>query len=313
MKAILSLLLVSLVVLGAVSCTSPEFKKTKSGLLYKIISDGKGPLPKKGEFLKLDVIEKIRDSVIFNSHGSIPFYFPVDSPRPVYSHTEVLPLLRKGDSAVVVLLIDSLQRRNPQPLPPFIKKKDKLTLTFRVLDIFASEGLVNSDRDQELEKEKQRESKSIEDYLAKKNIHAEKTAKGTYVVVQNPGEGPQVDSGKQVAVRYTGHFFPSGVEFQSNMNPPGNEPIKFVVGQGGIIEGWDDGLRKFKKGGKGVLYIPSFLGYWTNAQRSPGQKPFENLYFDVEVVDVTDAPKPAAGPQMPQMPQQAPVGGQNHK
>jgi len=308
MKAILSLLIVSLV-FGAISCTSPEFKKTKSGLLYKIMSDGKGPVAKKGEFLKVNVIEKIRDSVMFDSHDNIPFYLPVDSARPVYSHTEILPLLRKGDSAVVVLLVDSLQRKFPQPLPPFIKKKDKFTLTFKVLDIFASENLVNSDRDQELEKEKQKESKAIEDYLAKNNIHTEKTAKGTFVAVQTPGDGPQVDSGKQVSVRYTGHFFPSGKEFESNMKGPGNEPIKFVVGQGGIIEGWDDGLRKFKKGGKGVLYIPAFLAYGPDAQRSPGHKPFENLYFDVEVVDVTDAPKAAAGPQMPmQMPQQAPAG-----
>jgi hypothetical protein len=35
--------MVSLVLLGAASCTNSEFKKTKSGLLYKIYSDGKGP------------------------------------------------------------------------------------------------------------------------------------------------------------------------------------------------------------------------------------------------------------------------------
>jgi FKBP-type peptidyl-prolyl cis-trans isomerase FkpA len=108
---------------------------------------------------------------------------------------------------------------------------------------------------------------------------------------------------KQVSVRYTGKLFPSGKVFESNATGPGNEPFKFVVGQSQIIQGWDDGLRKFKKGGKGTLYIPAFLAY--DAQPGPGRKQYENLIFDVEIVDVTDAPKQAAGPAMPNgIPQQ---------
>src|SRR6202040_2500997 len=122
--------------------------------------------------------------------------------------------------------------------------------------------------------------------------------------VKSAGEGTQVDSGKQVSVRYTGKLFPSGKEFESNAEPS-KEPFKFVVGQGQIIQGWDDGLRKFKKGGKGTLYIPAFLAY--DQQAGPGHKPYENLIFDVEVVDVTDAPKQEPKPGMP--PMQMPQGG----
>jgi len=295
--------LFSLVLLGAVSCTSPEFKKTKSGLLYKIYSDGKGETAKKGQFLKINVVEKIRDSILYSSQGSVPVYMPVDSPRPVYSHTEILSLLRKGDSAVVVLLADSLIRKSGGQLPPFIKKKDKITISFRVMDVFASENLLTTDREAELAKEKEREVKAVEGYLADHKINAEKTAKGTYVVVQTLGDGPQVDSGKQVSVRYTGKLFPSGKTFESNMTGPGNEPFKFVIGQAQIIQGWDDGLRKFKKGGKGSLYIPAFLAY-DQAPNGPSRKSFENLMFDVEIVDVTDAPKTPAQPAYPQMPPQ---------
>ena len=302
MKTISSYLLSGLVLLMAVSCTNSEFKKTKSGLLYKIYSDGKGEVAKKGEFLKLNIVEKIRDSVLYSNYGSVPQYMPVDSPRPVYSHTEILSLLRKGDSAVVVLLVDSLQRKFGGQLPPFFKKKDRITITFKVLDIFASESLLATDRETELNKEKDGEVKAVEKYLADNKINAEKTAKGTYVVVQSAGDGPQVDSGKQVSVRYTGKLFPSGKVFESNMTGPGNEPFKFVVGQGQIIQGWDDGLRKFKKGGKGTLYIPAFLAY--GQQAGPGHKPYENLIFDIEIADVTDAPKNAGMPSMPQMPPQ---------
>ncbi len=63
MKTISTYLLISLALLGAVSCTNSGYKKTKSGLAYKIISDGNGPTAKKGEFLKMQLIQKMRDTV----------------------------------------------------------------------------------------------------------------------------------------------------------------------------------------------------------------------------------------------------------
>lgn len=305
MKKLSSYLLVTMVLFAAVSCTNQEYKKTKSGLLYKIMSDGKGEPAKKGQFLKVSVIEKIRDSILYSSAGSVPIYMPVDSPRPVYSHTEILSLLRKGDSAVVVILADTLLKKSGGQLPPFIKKKDKITIAFKVLDLFPTEDLLTADRTQEMAKEKDREVKSVENYLADNKINAEKTAKGTYVVVKSLGDGAQVDSGKQVSVRYTGKSFPAGKVFETNADDQSKTPLKFVVGEGKMIPGMEDGLKKFKKGGKGTLYLPAFLAY--DQQPGPTHKPFENLIFDIEVVDVTDAPKPAANPGMPpmQMPQQA--------
>src|SRR5579859_6117897 len=140
-------ILVSLVLLGAVSCTNTEFKRTKSGLQYKIYTDGKGDVAKKGQFLKAEVVQKLRDSILYTSIGSVPVYIPVDSPRPVYSPIEIFSLLRKGDSAVVVMSVDTLLRRSNGQLPPFLKKKDKITFTFKVLDLFASEELLNKDRE----------------------------------------------------------------------------------------------------------------------------------------------------------------------
>lgn len=186
------------------------------------------------------------------------------------------------------------------------------------MDIFASEDLLNKDREGELSRQKDRETKEVEDYLAANHIQAQKTAKGVYYVIQNPGTGVQVDSGKQVAVRYTGKLMPSGKVFESNMTGPA-DAFKLVIGQGQVIPGWDDGLKLFKKGGTGTLYIPAYLAY--DAQPGPGRKPFENLVFDVKIEDVTDAPAPAApGPGMPNlqgMPQQQrpgqPQQAQPHK
>jgi len=300
MKTISSYFFVGVALLLAASCTNSEFKKTKSGLLYKIYSDGKGPVAKKGEWLKANIMEKIRDSVLYSSYGNMPGYLQVDTPRPSYNPAEVFSLLRKGDSAVIVISVDTLSRRANGQLPPFLKKKDKIILTFKITDLFASQDLVMADRQAEMDKQKNREIQQVQDYLNQHNIQAQKTDMGTYYVVKDPGNGAQVDSGKQVSIRYTGRSLPSDKVFESNMTGPGNEPFKVVIGAHQVIPGWDDALRKFKKGGKGTLYIPAYLAY--NEQAMPGHKPFENLAFDIEVVDVTDAPPPSATPGMPGLP-----------
>ncbi|HEX4849962.1 MAG TPA: FKBP-type peptidyl-prolyl cis-trans isomerase, partial [Puia sp.] len=293
------LLMLPLILLAA-ACNNSGLKKTKSGLLYKIMSDGKGEPAKRGEFLKINFVQRVRDSVLYNSADAVPTYARVDSvPANAYTAMEIFPMLRKGDSAIVVLLADSIQKKTGQPLPPFLRKKDRIIVSFKVLDVFANQDLVLKDRDASMEKQKEKEIKEVEDYLTKNKINTQKAVKGTYVEIKDPGTGVAVDSGKEVSVLYTGKSFPSGKVFETNTTPPNNKPLKFVIGRGRIIQGWDDGLRLLKKGGKATLYIPAYLAY--DAQPGPNNKPFENLIFDVEVVDVADAPA-EIHPKSPMMP-----------
>ncbi len=308
MKKLASCGLIVSVILLAIACTNNNgLKKTKSGVLYKIMSDGKGDLVKNGQFLKLNLVQKIKDSVIYASAGSMPAYVRVDSAQPSYSVSEVFGLLRKGDSAVVILLGDSIAKISGKPLPPNFKGKDKISFYFKVLDLFPTQELVLADRQNESEKERVRESKTVEDYIAQNKINAKKTDLGTFVEVKSPGDGIAVDSGKLVSILYTGKSLATGKVFQTNMTGPRKDPFKFVVGGDmGAIKGMDDALRLFKKGGKGTLYIPAYLAY--DAQPGPDGKPFENLIFDIEVVDVTEAPKqPNPTPQVSAMPQSAKV------
>ena len=287
MKTSTTILLVLAGLFAIGGCAGGGFKKTKSGILYKIISDEKNPLAKNGEFLKLHYIQKVQDSVITSSYNAFPTYAKVDSVGPVYNPLEVFNKLRKGDSAIIVMSADSLQRKSGQ-LPPYIKKTDKLTLTIRVIDVMKSEEDIRNDQTTDVEKKKSGEIAAIEKYLAEKNIKAEKTPKGVFVVVEEKGQAPYADSGKAVKVMYDGTTF-SGVKFDSNRDTAFGhaQPYSFIVGQRGAIEGWDDGMRLFGKGGKGKLYIPSMLAYGPNVPPNAKFKAFENLIFDVEVVDVT--------------------------
>jgi len=310
MKKTTSVLLsVALCVLAACSQNS-GFQKTKSGLQYKIISDEKGQKVKIGQFLKVHFTQKIGDSVLTSSFNGLPTYAPVDSVGAVYNPVEIFPLLRKGDSVVIVMQTDSLYKMSTER-PPFVKKGDKLTLTFRVVDIMNDENALRADQASLMEQQKTKEVEAIASYLEKKNIKAQKTAKGTFVVITEPGTGPVADSGKAVHVLYTGKSF-DGKPFDSNIDSSFHHtnPYVLVIGSRGAIEGWDDGLRLFRKGGKGQLYVPSMLAYGGNPPQGAPFKPFENLMFDVEIVDVTDAPKQQAMPNMPGGAPQDPHG--NH-
>jgi FKBP-type peptidyl-prolyl cis-trans isomerase FkpA len=300
MKKINSLLFALLGILLLVSCDNKGLKKTKSGLLYKIISDEKNPVVKKGQFIKLTFNQKIRDSVLFTSDSSLPAYVRIDSVPPnSYNPVEIFHMLRKGDSAVIIQLADSIQKKSQQPLPPFIHKKDKIILALRVQDVFDNEASVQKDRETLLEVFHAKQIKTVENYLQEHHIQATKTGDGVFVEIKNPGTGMAVDSGKQVSVIYTGKLFPSGKVFETNDKEDG-KPIQFVIGRRGIIQGWDEGLRLLKNGGTATLYVPAFLAY-DQQPSGPSRKPNENLIFDVKVVDVANAPAEAARPSRPMM------------
>ena len=314
MKKTTTILLTTLLMVLMVGCSEKGgFKKTRSGLAYKIISDGKGPLVKRGELLKIHFTNKIHDSVIGSTYGTLPTYAPVDSVGPEYNPTEIFPLLRKGDSAIIILEVDTLLKRNPGQMPPSFKRKDKMVLTIRVLEILPTRDAVQQDQLQEMAKQKQKddvrkvdEIKEIEQYLAKNNIKAQQTSNGVFYEIQNPGTGPKADSGKIVAINYTGYlmdgkFFDSNVDSMKQIQKHPLGPFEFMAGIQGAIPGMLEGVTVFKEGGKGRIFIPSVLGY--GAQGSPPViKPYQNLMFEIEVTSVKDAPQQ----QMPPMPMPQP-------
>jgi FKBP-type peptidyl-prolyl cis-trans isomerase FkpA len=293
-------------------CNGMSYKKTSSGLLYKIISKGTAPQVKSGQILKLHFTQKLRDSLLGSSYDKMPAYAKVDSNmlKGKYDPTEIFPLLHKGDSAIVIMLVDTLMAKMPEQLPPYMKKGDKITLALKVVDVFTSDSLAKIDNEKEMvaakaryekeaEEKKVSSPKEVENYIADKKINAQKIGAGTYVEVKQEGNGPVADSGKYVTMRYTGKALLTGKEFESNMEA-GKEPFGFYLGTHQVIAGWDEGIKGLKKGTKATLYIPGTMAY--GSRPGPGGKTYESLIFDIEVVDVADS-KPL--PAMPKAPDSA--------
>ncbi|RKH10858.1 FKBP-type peptidyl-prolyl cis-trans isomerase [Corallococcus praedator] len=109
-----------------------------------------------------------------------------------------------------------------------------------------------------------------------------KSDSGLYTQDLTVGTGAEASAGKVVQVHYSG-WLPDGTLFDSSI--PRNQPFAFNLGQGRVIEGWDEGVAGMRVGGKRKLVIPSDLGY--GGSGSPPVIPGDSvLVFDVQLLAV---------------------------
>jgi peptidyl-prolyl cis-trans isomerase A (cyclophilin A) len=110
----------------------------------------------------------------------------------------------------------------------------------------------------------------------------EKTASGLRYQFIQRGSGKKAENGKTVAVHYEGSL-ENGKVFDSSY--PRKKPIEFRLGQGQVIEGWDEGIALLQVGDKARFVIPSDLAYGPSGAGGV-IPPHATLIFDVELMDV---------------------------
>ena len=96
------------------------------------------------------------------------------------------------------------------------------------------------------------------------------------------GTGAEATSGSPVVVHYTG-WLVDGTKFDSSVDR--GQPFQFALGQGMVIQGWDEGVVGMKVGGKRKLTIPPELGYGANGAGGV-IPPNATLIFEVELLEV---------------------------
>ncbi len=300
-KQLLSPAVLGLSVLAFSSCNAQDagFKKTASGLEYKIVKDEPGiQKPAIGDYMEFHIKSYIRfpkgDSVLFDSrkmNGNQPVPFQLTPPQFKGDLVEGFQMLTKGDSAVFRVAVDSVIKAGNAPLPWMEKgKNQKLEYTVQVVTV-KTQAQLQAEQKQAASKQVGVDEQLIKDYLAKNNIKAMRTPSGLYYKVDKMGAGYKPMPGDSVSMNYTGMTL-NGTKFDSNIDPQFNhvQPFWFNLGVGQVIRGWDEGIGLMPKGSKGTLYIPSTMAY--GAQSPTPLIPANSvLMFDVEVVDAKAAKK----------------------
>ncbi|MBI2389538.1 MAG: FKBP-type peptidyl-prolyl cis-trans isomerase [Deltaproteobacteria bacterium] len=98
------------------------------------------------------------------------------------------------------------------------------------------------------------------------------------------GTGAEAHKGSAVSVHYVGQL-QDGTVFDSSRAR--DQPFTFIIGQGKVIRGWEQGVPGMRVGGKRKLIVPPQLGYGEDGQppKIPGNA---TLVFEIELLHVVD-------------------------
>lgn len=122
---------------------------------------------------------------------------------------------------------------------------------------------------------------------AAKVVHT--TPRGVRYVFHERGTGEQAQVGNRVAIRYTG-FLPDGHAFDATAAWGG--PLRFRVGRGQVIAGWDELVPLLPAGSRVRAWVPAALAYGAKGYRHPNDPsrylipPDTELVFELYVVSV---------------------------
>jgi len=98
------------------------------------------------------------------------------------------------------------------------------------------------------------------------------------------GTGAVAKAGDTIYVNYVGELYKGGKVFDASWKDTPGKTFSFVLGQGQVIKGWDQGVAGMKVGGRRELIIPPSLAYGANGQGTiPGNA---TLVFVVDLVKV---------------------------
>ncbi len=103
------------------------------------------------------------------------------------------------------------------------------------------------------------------------------------------GAGPAISAGQTAVVDYTGWLYDEaapehkGRQFDSSRAHAA--PLRFVLGAGQVIKGWDQGVQGMKVGGRRRLVVPPQRAY--GDQGAGGViPPGATLVFDIDLIGI---------------------------
>jgi peptidylprolyl isomerase len=237
-----------------------EVIKTDSGLKYKELKIGEGNYPQKGDKVIVHYTGKLEDGTVFDSSldRNVPFEFTLGQGRVIKGWDEGLVTMKIGGKRMLIIppALGYGSKGAGDRIPP------NSTLIFEIELLNIKKPFIDIDFE----------------LSGKENV----SESGMVMIDHIVGSGQMPQNGQQVIVHYTGKL-ENGQKFDSSHDR--GSPFVFVLGEGRVIKGWEEGLSSMKIGGKRTLIIPPYLAY---GSRGAGNviPPNATLLFEVELVDI---------------------------
>ncbi len=279
------------------------FKPSENGFLMNKIVDTKGKKPKPGDGITYSLVLNKGQKKVYSSFDlkrdfrlQIPPEGSAEN-RKKNPIMDALCYMALGDSMHMAIEFDSM-RNQVRPEWGF-QSGDVGLFQLKTLDIVPKSEVDKQIAEQKKQEEKRAKlqeankssvlkrydsvkkdaEKTIADYKANK-LDLKTTSSGLKYLITQKGSGANAVKGSTVSVHYSGHLT-DGTEFDSSFGR--GDPIKFPLGMGRVIKGWDEGIALLNPGSKAYLFIPSELGYGETGS-PPKIQPNSELVFYVELM-----------------------------
>ncbi len=241
-------------------------QSTASGLRYIIEEEGTGPDIEASEPLIFEFSAFFADNTLWVSSDGPEL---LNLPDILYGLKEGLPLFKIGGKGK--LLLPSGLAFGPtgsNSIPP----NSVMIFDIEIPDLCLDETTLAT-------KQKCLDIYKIDQYLTDNNLTADSiTESGIHYIIDVEGTGGNPSVSSSVEVFYKGCLLDGSV-FDETSGMTVSFPLD------GVIEGWQQGIPLFKKGGKGTLLIPSALCYGAFPPAGSIIPPNAVLAFDIELVD----------------------------
>jgi len=281
-----------------VSSNYPDANPRPNGLYFIEHKEGFGNFPDSDDWIKLNYVtylipsEEIIETYMKNVAVDNNLYqeevlygpYKVQTGTGVEGLTEGLMMMREGGQATIFFTSDlGYGAKGHGKVQPYQSLKYEVELLEVIKDIQTYE--------------KNRMEAYADTISGADTIHDPVTDAVMYYVIDETGEGDSIENETPVEIAYKGYLIDGRVFDESDEDAP----FGFTVGGVEVIEGWNYGVPRFLKGGKGRLIIPYQLGYGepgeTNSSGLTTIPPYETLIFDIEVVDVNPPEDNGSNPQ----------------
>lgn len=233
---------------------------TESGLKYTIHKAGKGERAESGDIVSVHYAGRLRDSTEFDNSfkRGEPISFQLGKGMVIPGWEEGIQILNEGDSATFEIPAHLAYGSKQQGLIPA-----NSDLIFEVRLISAKD--------------------EVKPWPTKGKDTLEVTSGLKLIKITENPKGEVLSAGMSVELHYSG-YMKGDKKFESSVDM--GKPIRFTLGQGQVIPGWEMGLHELKEGEKAKLIISPELAYGSEGKNQI--PPNATLTFDVEVISVTN-------------------------
>jgi FKBP-type peptidyl-prolyl cis-trans isomerase len=280
-KSLTILAVTVLFIICGCSQADKGFRQHPSGLSYKFFeTNARGENPQPGDIIVLALKIKTRENLLIDESN----FYRLQLGNPLYrgDFFTGLALLQVGDSACLKLDASGFfEKTRKGTLPVEFQQGDPVYVYLRLKNIVTSSeleeeraGLYHTDREQEMG--------LLKDYIELTNVTVKPKPSGLYYIEKKKGTGRKAEPGNKLMVHYTGTTI-DGKMFDTSLTR--GRPLTFLLGQGQVIKGWEEGFSYMNEGGVARFIIPSDLAYGKDGF-STIILPWSTLVFDVELLKV---------------------------